>query len=472
MTNEKLRALTPRSLVRLYGVALAAVIVLTICAVPLRNTLTLANFTMVYFLLVLTIAIRNGTRPAFVTAFASFMSINFFLVPPYYSLWVADPREVLDLSVFLIVAGVSGQLGSRARQQAQEASQRAQEQEVLYRLTRSFNQMTHPEGVYEALIRALQEDLGARQASILPPNQERPLADGTVHYLLLQSGNHVYGTIRVSFDSGPLQPQVALLHTCVAQAAMALQRIDLAERANKSRQFEEADKLKTALLHAVSHDLRTPITIIKTSASNLQRLGNQLTQDEKLVIAETIESEVDQLDKLVGNLLDMSRLQAGALTLNCQLNSLEEVVGDVAARVWQLTKQERIRIIFPDDMPLIKFDYGLLLQAMANLIDNSLRYEPPDQQIEIRGAVQDQTALLKIVNHGASISNTVKAHIMEPFYHGKDGHIGLGLPIARGIIEAHAGQLLVEDTPGSGATFVISLPLTEGTTHEAQNFDR
>lgn len=336
-------------------------------------------------------------------------------------------------------------------------------------LTRSFNQLTATSGVYESLTRVLREDLSARHAHVLLYASETFVDDNTVHYLLLQSGARIYGTVRVAFFDPLGQSQVQLLHTCVSQAAMALQRIDLAERASKSQQFEEADKLKTAILHAVSHDLRTPITIIKTSASNLRQFHDQLTREEETAIAETIEHEVDQLDKLVGNLLDLSRLKAGALTLNCQLNSLEEVVGDVAARVWQLTQQERISIVFPDEMPLVSFDYGLMLQAVSNLVDNCLRYEPAESQIEIRELVNSHYTVLKIINHGETITADVKAHMMEPFYHGHAGRIGLGLPIASGIIEAHQGHLTVEDTPGSGATFIIELPINEAKDHETQN---
>lgn len=252
---------------------------------------------------------------------------------------------------------------------------------------------------------------------------------------------------------------------------MALQRIELAEQARAGRQFEEADRLKTAILQAVSHDLRTPITIIKTSASNLRALGDRLSAAERQELAETIDSESDHLNKLIGNLLDLSRLQAGALTLNSELNALEEVAGDVSARIWRTTGRERIKLTFPPDMPLISFDYGLILQALSNLVDNALRYEPPESQIELQGSLEGPIVRLKVINHGETISPEERVHLMEPFYRGKGGHIGLGLPIAKGIVEAHHGSLCVEDTPGRGATFVISLPLDQhpGTADETQN---
>lgn len=459
--------------VRIYGLSLLLVAVVTVCALPFRGSLTLANFTIAYLLLVLLIAIRGGTGPAFVSAFACFMCINFFLVNPVYSLSVADPRELLDLLVFLLVAVIAGRLGAYAREQTQEARQRATEQEILYHLTRSFIQQTTKEGIFQALTGVLREDLSAREAHVLPFASEKSTQDNnTTHYLLLQGGERIFGTLRVVFDTSPTKPQIRLLNSCASSAALALQRIDLSELARKSQEFEEADKLKTAILHAVSHDLRTPITIIKTSAGNLRRWHDQLSAEERIAVTETIETEVDQLNKLVENLLDMSRLKAGALTLNCELNSLEEVAGDVAARMWQLTKQERIRIAFPEDMPLVSFDYGLMLQAVTNIVDNSLRYEPPESQVEIRGQAERDGIVLKIVNHGATISAEVKEHIMEPFYHGNEGRTGLGLPIAKGIVEAHQGQLWVENTPGGGATFVIILPATVEQRNETEDTGR
>ncbi len=327
-----------------FFIVVAAIAGVTVVSTLMRNTLTLANFTMIYLLLVLIIAIRTGILLASLAALISLFCINFFLVPPYYTLLVADPREVLDLLVFLIVAVIAGRLGARVREQAHEARRRAREQEILYQLTRAFNQLMHIEGVYEVLTRVLRADMTAIQVDILPHTPDAPPEGGTVYYLLLQAGTRVYATVRAAFSSTLSPSQFALLNACVSQAAMALQRIELTEQAVKSRQFEEADKLKTAILQAVSHDLRTPITIIKTSASNLRQLHNRLSEQEEEEIAETIEQETDHLDTLVGNLLEMSRLQAGALSLNLRLNDLEEIAGDIAAHVYQRTRQERIKL--------------------------------------------------------------------------------------------------------------------------------
>jgi two-component system, OmpR family, sensor histidine kinase KdpD len=438
--------------------AILILAITTLLLLPFLSILSLANVTMIYLLSVLIIAIQLGTLPAMLASFICVFCINYFFMEPFFALRVSTLQELVDICVFFIVSILSGQLGARGRQIAEEAQQRAREQEILYHLAQAFNQSTTPDDIYLVLTHAMQTDLGAQQARILPPGSPKSYQPGQ-HSLLLAAGEQMYGLLQVVFATFLAPQQLNLLNTCALQAAMALQRIELTERANKSLQFEEADKLKTAILHAVSHDLRTPITIIKSAASNLGHFHQQLSLQAFTETADTIEKEADQLDKLVSNLLDMSRLNAGLLALNRHQNSLEEIAGDVAARVWQLTKQERIRIIFPEDMPLIPFDYGLILQAVTNLVENALRYEPVHEQIVIQGEVQGESALIKVVNHGETISEEVKERMMEPFYRGKEGRTGLGLPIANGIIEAHQGRLWVENTPESGTTFVIALPI-------------
>ncbi len=439
------------------GVAALLIAVTTLILWLLRGYLNSANYSLVYLLVVLIIAIRQGTRLSLFAAILSFACFNFFLTNPLYTFFVHEPRELVDLLIFLVVATLTGQLAARARAEAEKARQRAQEQMILFKLTSTFNQLSTTEGVYEALTERLREDLHAINAGILPYANDSPTTDTTMFYLLLRAGGRVYGTLSVSFSHVLTPVQYRLLETCADQAAMALHRIDLIERARKSRTFEEADRLKTALLHAVSHDLRTPITIIKSSAHNLRTLA--LPPADQIETLEVVENEADELDKLVGNLLDFSRLRAGALQLNIRLNDLEEVAGDAAARTFQRLGQQRIKIAFPDDMPLVPFDYGLILQALNNLVDNAVRYEPADRLVEISGGISEAEARVSIANHGPNISPKEREQIMEAFHTGQDGHIGLGLPIAKGIIEAHHGALWVDDTPGGGATFIFSLPL-------------
>jgi len=461
ITRSNVRSLSGRYL-------LAAVLTagLTLALWPLREVLTIANISLFYVLATLIAAVVLGTGPSLLTAVLSFFSFNFFLVRPYYTLAVEDPRELLDLVVFLAAALIAGQLAAYARQQAEAAGLNARQQEILYDLTSALNLLTDTAAIRAELRRVVVERLGATHVDFLPSRGVGPVPEGAGNavFLLLEAGETIHGTLRAVFPQALPPSQHRLLSACAGQAALALHRVELTTQAQRSQALAEADRLKTALLHAVSHDLRTPITIIKTSAATLDALGDRLPPAERRDLAHTVETQADLLDRLVGNLLDMSRLQAGAMVLHRELNSLEEIAGDVAAVAFQQQGVERIALDFPDDLPLTPFDYGLMRQALSNIVDNALRYEPDGRRVLIRGRVNGDQARLEVVNHGPTIPAEEKARITEPFYQSRDGrsvfgNVGLGLAIARGIVEVHrGGAMWVEDTPGGGATFVIILP--------------
>ncbi len=453
--------------------AMGLVVLVTIPLWAIRDVLTLANFSLIYLLLTLIIAVWLGTVPSLIAALVSFFCFNFFLIKPYYTLAVQDTRELLDLFIFLLVALITGQLTAYARQQAVAAQHRAREQYILYELSSAFNRLHERQDIYQTLRTVVQENLPVQECAVLSTQETAPPdARQTTVYLLIGIQAQVYGTLRVSFGHAPTEAQRRFLMACVVQAAMALQRIGLAEDVQRSQAVKEADQLKTTLLRAVSHDLRTPITIIKTAASNLHALPDQLTPADKQEMARVIEQEADNLNRLVGNLLDMSRLQAGALALHEDWTAVSEIAGDVAALAWQRHQSARIRLNFPDDVPLVRCDYGLMLQALGNIADNALRYEPEDRQVEIRGVFDEQEVRLMVINHGPTIPPAEKESIMEPFSRGSDGRVGLGLAISQGIVEAHQGRIWIEDTPGGGATFVFALPRAPMTDETDADIDR
>ncbi len=455
-----------------YLAAAALVVATTLALWPLRERLTIANESLLYMLVTLIVAVRFRTGPSVLAAVLSFFAFNYFLVRPYYTLAVEDSRELLDLLVFLTAAVIAGRLTDYARRQAEAAGLNARQQDILYRLTSALNPLTDVAAIRAELRRVAVEEMGAVEVELLPAPAASPAEShpsGDVVFVLLQAGEAIYGTLRAVFARAPSASEHRLLVACAGQAALALQRVDLTAQAERSRVLGEADRLKTALLRAVSHDLRTPITIIKTSAANLgdADLAARLSAEEKGEMVQAIEASADALDRLVGNLLDMSRLQAGAVVLNEDWNSLEEIAGDVAAGVYRREGVERIRLDFPDDLPLVRCDFGLLRQALGNLVDNALRHEPDGQRVVIRGRAEAGSIRLEVVNHGPTIPAEERERIMEPFYQSRDGRsvmggVGLGLAIAHGIVAVHDGALTVADTPGGGATFVIRLPQTEG----------
>ncbi|MFO7664984.1 MAG: DUF4118 domain-containing protein [Chloroflexota bacterium] len=459
----------PVQLTRRYLYAVLMVAVTTAFLTLLRERLSIANISLIYMLLALIAAIWLGTLPSFLVATLSFVSFNFFMVRPYYTLTVEDPRELLDLFIFLIATVITGRLAGYARQQAELVRQNAAEQEILLRLSTALNPLIEREAILDELTRVVIEEVKADQAITLPhgadPRSERALSEIDI-LVILEAGDQVYGTLQATFLETISEAQHHLLRACTNQAAIALQRVELMEQAQHSRSLAEADRLKTALLHAVSHDLRTPITIIKTSATHLDNLNTQLSAEQALELARTIETQADRLNSLISNLLDMSRLQAGAMILNSDWNSLEEIAGEVAARVYQSTQTKRISLEFPTDLPLVNCDYGLILQALENIVDNALRYEPVGQLVIIRGQADESFVSLDVINHGENINPKAKERVSEPFYqedpkHSVVGGVGLGLAIARGIVETHHGWLSISDTYGGGVTFRIALPREE-----------
>jgi two-component system sensor histidine kinase KdpD len=447
-----------------YVLSIGLITATTLILWLLRDRLTIANTSLIYMLITLVVAVWLGTWPSVLAAFLSFFSFNFFLLRPYYTLTVEDPRELLDLVIFLAAALMAGRLAAYARRQTAVNRQIAAEQVTLFQLTSTLNQLNSRAEVLEELRRAAVADVGAARLDVLPDDVVvTPARAGTALYLLLQAGDIIHGTVRATFPSPATDAQRRLLTAAVVQASIALERVALSQQARRGEALGEADALKTALLRAVSHDLRTPITIIKTSAANLAELGDRLPAAQRQELAETIESQADRLNSLVGNLLDMSRLQAGALVLNAGWNSLEEIAGEEAARAYSRHGRERVALDFPADLPLVWCDTGLMMQAVGNIVENALRYEPPEKRVVIRGRQTDDIAELAVINHGPTIPADEKARVLEPFYRAVGDsttvdRVGLGLAIARGIVEAHHGRLTVADTPGGGATFTISLP--------------
>lgn len=450
MLIRRVRAFSPHSFIRAAAAA-GLVLVVTLSFWRIQHVLPPAHFSLVSLLLTFVVAVWLGTTALLVAAFVTFFCFNFFLIKPDDTFMGADSRERLGLFP-----------GRGVYHGAAAARIRVREQNSLYALSSAFNRPTEREGVYQTLQDILAENLPIVSCAVLPAQAAgTPAAAKTTVYVLIGTNEQVYGTLHVTFEAAPAEAQRRFLMACAVQAAMALQRIELAENVQRSRAIEEADRLKTTLLHAVSHDLRTPITVIKTAASNLLSLGEQISVAEKQEMTRTIEQEADNLDRLVGNLLDLSRLQAGALRLHEEWTAVSEIAGDVAAQAWQRRQTPRIRLAFPEDMPLVCCDYGLMLQALSNITDNVLRYEPADQQVEISGEFDEAEVRLRVVNHGPTIAPAEKSRIMEPFYRGSDGHVGLGLAISKGIVAAHNGRIWIEDTPGGGATFVIALPRSQ-----------
>jgi two-component system sensor histidine kinase KdpD len=250
-----------------------------------------------------------------------------------------------------------------------------------------------------------------------------------------------------------------VLQAFVAQLDSALEHRRLVEQAAGADALAEADILRTAILRAVSHDLRTPLSSIKAAATSLLESDVEWSADDRREFLRTIDDETDRLNRLVGNLLDMSRLEAGAVQAQIQPIALEEIVPLALAG---LAAHERLIVAVPETLPQVLADPALLERAVANLAANALRYSPPDQPVRIEAAAIGARIDLRVVDVGLGVPPGERHHVFEPFQrlgdNGTDNGVGLGLAVARGFVRAMGGELELDDTPGGGLTAVISLP--------------
>jgi two-component system sensor histidine kinase KdpD len=252
-----------------------------------------------------------------------------------------------------------------------------------------------------------------------------------------------------------------VLQAFAAAAQAAYEGLRLSARAERASELAAADHQRTALLAAVGHDLRTPLAAIKASASTLRQTDVDWSAEERAELLATIEESADRLDSIVANLLDASRLQAGALSVQARPVALDEVIG--AAILAVPGAAERVTLDVPEDLPLVQADPGLLERVLANLLENAVRYGAADQPVEVSAAAGDTTATLKVVDHGPGVSAERREAIFQPFQHADDHGtargVGLGLSVARGFMEAMGGLLIADSSSGTGLTMRLRLPL-------------
>jgi K+-sensing histidine kinase KdpD len=445
------------------GVLLAAVSLagLTAVLVPLRADTALASVVLLYLVVVVITAVVGGLTPSLAAAVASDLVVNFFFVPPYHTLTVESRDHVITLVVYIAVAiTVSLAMDLAARQRA-AAARTGIEAELMARISAEPVR----EGSVRSLLAHVRDALHMDTAAII-----ETAGDGTEHVVAIDGGD-LTGAPTLSVPAaddlslvveGPplFAPDPKFLTRLAAAAARTLQAERLAAQAAQARELAEIDRLRSALLTAVGHDLRTPLAGIKAGASSLRDPDLDLTDSQQAELLATIEESADCMADLVENLLAMSRLQAGALSVHPRPVAVDEVV---AAAV--LHQQDRIaaEVDVPDDLPLAYADPGLLERVVANVLTNAHQASPAGSPIHLTGRVREDGRLqLRIIDHGPGIAAGDRDRMFAPFQRLDDrtttGGLGLGLAIARGFTEAMNGTITASDTPGGGLTMTITLP--------------
>jgi two-component system sensor histidine kinase KdpD len=515
--------LVPRWVVS-YGAALAAVGVVSLVIGVVLGRVHIGNISLLYLVAVLATAIAVGRGPAIVASVAAFLTFDWFFTAPQHTFMVADPEEWIFLLFFLLVATLTGQLAADQRRRATEAAQREREAVVLFDVVRLLGEpdledalgtvadrlreelklagvaisltsesgeslrITSGDDEAVALLRA--ED--PRPAHVLhtgpPPTPGRrgvaghwvrlwsphpasnngagPRENARIHAVPVRAGVRRVGTIYLAHANGApgFEPtDDRLLSALAAQMGLVVERERLRREATHAEVLRRTDLLRQALLNAVSHDLRTPLASIVASAGSLRQSDVVWSEAERTGFAQGIEDEALRLNRIVGNLLDLSRIEGGTLRPEKSWYDLGALIDDVVGRLRPISARHSLVVDVQDDLPPIPLDYVEIDQVLSNLIENAAKYSPPGTQIVVRARRAGREVRVEIADEGPGIPPSSVPHLFDPFYRVDEATprakgLGLGLAVAKGLVEAHAGRIWVENRPGGGSLFQITLP--------------
>ncbi|MBI3636477.1 MAG: DUF4118 domain-containing protein [Candidatus Rokubacteria bacterium] len=485
-----------------YGQAVGIVGLATAAAWIMFPVLELANLVMAYLLAIVIVARRHGRGPSVLAALLSVALFDLFFVPPYYTFAVSDVRYLFTFAVMLAVALTMSGLTVRVRAQATAARDREQRTAALYAMSREIAGTRGVEALVGIASRHIIDVFGGRVAVLLPDaggrlvargpvppaleldNQERDLAQqlydrrsptgaapstapGCALIVPLVGSRGPVGALgllpagRRAIDTPEQRHQ---LETFANQTALALERAQLADEAEAARVRVETEELRNSLLSSVSHDLRTPLAAITGAASTLLEGGDRVDAATRRELLESVHEEAERLNRLVQNLLEMTRLASGALSLKRNWHPLEEVVGAALGRLAKRLAERRVYTRIPEDLPLVAIDDVLIEQVLINLLDNAVKHTAPGTLISIVATATDRTVTVEVADRGRGLPRGEEDQVFEKFYRaaGAGGRgAGLGLAICKAIVQAHGGHIWAQNVPEGGAAFFFTLPNPE-----------
>jgi len=476
--------------------AVVTVVICTLVCGAMFERFDNSNLIMVYLLGVAFVAARYGRRPSALAAVLGVATFDFFFVPPYMTFAVHDTQYAFTFAVMLLVGLLISTLAVRVRSQAEAAHSREERTQALYAMSRDLAAARTAEEVAEAASRHVAHVLQG-EAEVLLPDAEGRLAPhpagsspdaretavaqwafdhgqlagmgtdtlpgASALYLPLRGTETVLGVLAVRPPARllPFAPdQLNLLESLAHQAASGLERVRLASEAERSRLAVETERLRSTLLSSVSHDLRTPLAAITGAASTLLE-STSLGADVERDLKEAIREEAERLNRLVTNLLDMTRLDSGSVSLHRDWESLEELVGTALTRLDKALADRPVTVDIPSDLRPVPVDGVLVEQVIVNLLDNALKYTPPGSPLLVTARATGGEVVLEVADQGPGLPPGAEEQVFEKFYRG--GHtqrgFGLGLPICKAIITAHGGRIWAENRSPRGATFRFTLPM-------------
>ncbi len=507
----------PRPTLLPYGAALAAVAVALGVGLALQPSLGHESTDLVFLTAVVAVAVRFGLYPSLAAVLGSSLAYNFFFLPPLYTFTIADPTNVVALFFFTLVAVVVSNLAARVRAEATISRTRSKATEALYGFSRklagcgTLDDVLWATAYQIALMLRLrvvlllpQEGAAARSGAIAvmagyPPEDfldEADLAAATWTFdhgrpagrgadtlpgarrlfLPLRTGRGMVGVVGLDGDKpGPLltPDQRRLLDALADQAALAIERVHLVEDLDRARRSAETDRLRQALLSSLSHDLKTPLAAVLGSATTLRDLGPALDREAQGELLATMIDEAERLNRFIANLLDMTKLESGALAPNLAPHDLAEIVATALERAGKILAHHRIALALRPGLPSLRLDAVLMEQVLFNLLDNAAKYAPEGSRVRIEGWREGDAVALRILDEGEGLPAGDEERIFDTFYRVRKSDrvragTGLGLAISRGFVEAMGGRITARNrSDGPGAAFTLTFPVPRAALEDA-----
>ncbi|MGE5253450.1 MAG: DUF4118 domain-containing protein [Planctomycetaceae bacterium] len=458
------------------------------------------NMIMFYLLAVVVAALRLGFRPALLTALLGVLAFDFFCTPPYYSFSVHDTQYLITFGGLFTVGAVISTLVARARSHTETIRMRESQTATLYALSRDLASAVSLNDILNRVIHHVSDTLNAQIAILLPEAQSLiPQASSTgfslsekeksvalwsfrngqmagkgtdtlssaeLFYLPLQTSGRVVGVMGMKMEPPDeiLAPdRRRLLEAFSSQAALAIERVYFAQKAEQAQLLQATEKLERSLLNSISHDLRTPLSSITGALSSLRYEGKTPDEESKRELIDLAWEEAERMDRFVSNLLDITRLEAGALKIKKEPYDFQDLLGSCLASLEPRLKGRKVKVSILPNLPLIPMDSVLMAPVLINLLDNALKYSPPDGMIEVAARIREDRLEIEVQDQGPGIPEEHLIQVFNKFFRLRRAeHVsgtGLGLAISKGIVEAHEGKIWAENRPEGGSKIVFTLPL-------------
>ncbi len=483
----------------IYALAIAAIC--TVIALLVFPHVSPANLSMIYLAGIVFTALYSGIGPSVFTTLLSVAAFDFLFTEPYRTFAISDVQNILTLFVMLLVAITVSSLAVRSQQQTEAAKERERHTTSLYDMNRKLADAKSLQALLDTAAQHIYSEFGSQVAIFIPNvdgslkmvaaqptdtgNQEmefdlasrvfkygqttnsrsEAIMDPTHLYVPLRASKEIVGVLGLYSPSKSQFSQLErrqLVESSADQIGLAIERMQLTIQAQQAQMEVETERLRSDLLSSVSHDLRTPLAAITGATSTLLERGLSLDSQTHHELSQVAYEEAQRLNRLVGNLLDMTRLESGGLKVEKEWQTLEEVVGVALRQIGKQYRDHPITAHLPPDLPFIPMDSVLIEQVLLNLLENAMKYTPPGTSIEISATYSDESVTVQVADRGPGIPLGDEQKIFDKFYRASPnvaGGVGLGLTISKGIIEAHGGKIWAKNRPDGGAVFSFTLPL-------------